>query len=265
MSRSRTWCFTLNNPLTNLLPIHGEERYVIWQREVGASGTIHLQGYIETKKPMRLANMVLWLPGAHFEQRRGSRDQARDYCKKADSRQEGPWERGSWDEGGSGARNDLLEIKRKVDENVPEATIAEEHFETWLRHYRGLREYKKIKTAHREWKTQVEVYWGKSGTGKSRRAMDENPGAYWKTRDEWWDAYDGHATIVIDDFYGWLPYDFLLRLMDRYPLDLPSKGGFRRLAATKLVITSNKPPEEWYPSIVDKTPLLRRIDSIKEY
>lgn len=265
MSRNRSWCFTLNNPTTNEIPIHESERYIIWQREVGSNGTPHIQGYIELTKPTRLNNMVTWLRGAHFENRNGTREQAKTYCEKEDTRVEGPWTRGSWDTGGTGTRNDLLTIKRKLDEGINESTIADDHFGEWLRFHKGFREYKKLKTGHRTWKTEVHVLWGDSGTGKSRKCLEEAPNAYWKTRDEWWDAYDGHEDIIIDDFYGWLPYDFLLRLLDRYPLDVGAKGGFRRFVGRRIFLTSNKSPEEWYPNITDKTALLRRIDYRTHY
>lgn len=261
MAKVRAYCFTLNNPTSNEIPIHESERFIIWQREVGESGTPHLQGYIELTKPTRINNMASWLRGAHFEPRAGTREQAKAYCEKEDSRVEGPWSRGGWDLGGAGTRTDLNTIKRKLDEGVAESAIADEHFGEWLRYYKGFREYKKLRTGHRNWKTEVNILWGESGTGKSRTCQEKAPSAYWKTRDEWWDAYDGEEDIIIDDFYGWLPYDFLLRLMDRYPLDVPTKGGFRRFVGKRLFITSNKQPEEWYPNVSDKTPLLRRIDN----
>lgn len=198
--------------------------------------------------------------GAHFEERRGTREEARNYTRKEDSRLQGPFEKGTWEAGGSGARNDLLDVKRKLDDGHDEKHIATEHFESWCKHYAAFNRYKRIILTPRTWKTEVHILWGDSGTGKSKTCMDTCPNAYWKTRDEWWDAYDAHEDVIIDDFYGWLPYDFLLRLLDRYPLDVPTKGGFRRFVAKKIYITSNKPPEDWYPNIVDKTPLLRRID-----
>lgn len=264
----RAYCFTLNNPTTNDIPFSTLEhiRYAIWQRERGENeGTEHLQGYVELSTPQRFTYLQRVLPGAHFEERRGTREQAKEYCRKVETKIEGPWEYGTWKDGGAGARNDLNVIKRKLDEGIDEKVIADEHFGEWLRYYKGFREYKKLRTSHRTWKTEVTILWGESGTGKSRKCMEEAPNGYWKTRDEWWDAYDGEDDVIIDDFYGWLPYDFLLRLMDRYPLDVPTKGGFRRFVGKRLFITSNKPPEEWYPNITDKTPLLRRIDKRVHY
>jgi len=64
---------------------------------------------------------------------------------------------------------------------------------------------------------------------------------------------------VLDDFYGWLPWDFLLRLLDRYPLLVETKGGQVQFVAKTVVITSNKPYLEWYSESFDKAPLTRRL------
>lgn len=111
---------------------------------------------------------------------------------------------------------------------------------------------------------EIEIFWGPSGSGKTRRAVEENPGAYilTKPRDKsslWWNGYNGQSTVIIDEFYGWIQYDFLLRLLDRYPLRVEIKGGAVNMAATKFVITSNKPWREWYKNIDDLSALERRI------
>lgn len=56
----------------------------------------------------------------------------------------------------------------------------------------------------------------------------------------WLDGYHGQKTIIFDEFYGWIKYDLLLRICDRYPLQLPIKGGFVQCQATTFVFTSNK-------------------------
>lgn len=103
--KPRAWVFTLNNPeqhgiVDNELPLHSKEKYIVWQFEVGANGTPHLQGYIELTAPCRLAAMKEWLPSAHFAMREGTRDQAREYCMKQDETyRAGPWERGVFGRG----------------------------------------------------------------------------------------------------------------------------------------------------------------------
>lgn len=89
--------------------------------------------------------------------------------------------------------------------------------------------------------------------------MDSYPNAYWKQRSQWWDNYNGEAVVVLDEFYGWLPYDTLLRLCDRYPLLVESKGGQIQFSATTLIITTNKRPDKWYNNVYYPA-FVRRVD-----
>ncbi|VUZ50883.1 unnamed protein product [Hymenolepis diminuta] len=79
----------------------------------------------------------------------------------------------------------------------------------------------------RDFKTEVFYYWGPPGVGKSRRAHDEatqtDEPIYYKSRGVWWDHYDNQPNVIIDDFYGWIPYDELLKICDRYPYQVPVK------------------------------------------
>jgi hypothetical protein len=85
MSKSRAYCFTLNN-YTDLEYTAIQEiecRYLCVGREVGESGTPHLQGYIYFDNP-RSFNSVKKLLGTrtHIEIAKGSSLQASNYCKK---------------------------------------------------------------------------------------------------------------------------------------------------------------------------------------
>lgn len=146
MAQARAWCFTLNNPAyTHDLPIHPLERFVVWQLEMGEEGTCHLQGYIELTRQCRLAAMVAWLPGSHMETRRGTAQQATEYCEKEDSRVDpelvgvdtGPWRRGDPSRGGSGKRNDLADAIATMKTDGMEA-VAREHPAVYVRNFRGL-------------------------------------------------------------------------------------------------------------------------------
>ena len=47
------------------------------------------------------------------------------------------------------------------------------------------------------------------------------PEAYWKTKNsgqmQFWDGYTGEETIIVDEFYGWLTFDFMLDVKDDVP------------------------------------------------
>jgi len=143
----RAWCWTWNNPPTGepdfTLPLHGKERYVVWQLEKGDQGTPHFQGYIEMVSPTRLASMKDWLPSAHFEPRRGTPQQARDYCMKEEGRLAGPWERGVFG-GRQGKRSDLDGAVETLLEGGL-AAVAEAHPTTFVQFHKGLAALEKIK------------------------------------------------------------------------------------------------------------------------
>lgn len=271
MSRATHWCFTLNNPTSPLnLDGNPDIRYAIWQKEKGENGTEHYQGYIEFNGQHRLAFCKNILPQAHFEPRKGTREQARDYCRKEDTRIEGPWEVGEWKRGGQGARSDLLEVANAIKEQKTEKEIFEDFPVAYLKFAKGIKQAQQLIAPERKDKTEVIVVLGPTGCGKSSWVREQSPTAYWKQPDsEWWDGYNGRDDVVLDDFYGWLTFHCMLRLMDRYPLKVQNKGGQVEFNPKRLWITSNKGPDSWYRKEVtekyDIKALYRRIDKIRYY
>lgn len=83
--RSRKWCFTLNNYEDNseekiVTQLHND-LYIIG-KEIGESGTPHLQGYLEFKNARSFASVKKILPSAHIEKARGTRKDNFIYCSK---------------------------------------------------------------------------------------------------------------------------------------------------------------------------------------
>lgn len=107
------------------------------------------------------------------------------------------------------------------------------------------------------------VFWGKTGTGKSRRAWSEATfQAYPKDpNSKFWDGYRGQENVVIDEFRGTIGISHLLRWLDRYPLLVEVKGSSVVCKASKIWITSNLHPKDWYPDLDIETvdALLRRL------
>nr|WAE42696.1 MAG: replication associated protein [Cressdnaviricota sp.] len=107
------------------------------------------------------------------------------------------------------------------------------------------------------------VYWGATGTGKSRTAwVEAGIDAYPKDpRTKWWCGYRGQRNVVIDEFRGIIDVAHLLRWLDRYPVLVEVKGGSTVLSAENIWITSNLNPRLWYPELDAETlqALLRRL------
>lgn len=259
---NRFWVFTLNNPkyLLDLSDINNV-RYCIYSEECSESGTNHFQGYIEFNRTVRLAACLKAIPKAHFEPRRGTQQQAIDYASKQDGTHvDGPHVYGEPTKG-QGSRSDLLEIKKALDEGMSMQQISENFFSQFIRYNRGFYEYNMLHLPTERRKPLVSYYYGPTGCGKSLTAELCFPDAYWKSPNKWWGGYNGSSTIILDDFYGWLPFHDMLRLLDGYPLRVERKGGELPVTSARIIITSNRLPTQLYKDErLEMGALIRRID-----
>lgn len=261
----RNWCFVWNNPTTTQLEWPSFVRYAVWQYEVGEeTGTPHLQGYVEFSKLMRLSGCRKILNKANWRTRykESTRDQARDYCLKERTRIEGPWEHGQWVK--DGERTDLQKVTDKIKDGASLKEIFEEAPETTLKYTKNIQTLRALYDTHQDSAPQVHVRWGEPGSGKTRFVYDNHTDVYAKPDGDWFDGYEGQEVVIFDDFYGGIKYNLLLRLLDRYPLKVPIKGGFVNWRPRIIYITSNVSPEDWYPNIADKRALMRRITSVTQ-
>lgn len=251
-TQSKYWVFTLNNPPRTDVPKDWEDVavYCVWQLEEGKEGTRHLQGYVILPNKTRLSGVKKLSDTAHWEPRGGTHNQAKTYCTKADTRVDGPFEYGTEPAPSrQGRRTDLDSVKERITDGALESQLWESNFSTMVRYHRGITEYINQKQPDRRWKTVVHVLWGPTGCGKSHAAREESgEDAYWKFQgnNEWWCGYTNQSNVVIDEYYGWLKWSQLLRLLDEYPLRVETKGGSRKFVARTIWITSNSPPTEWY-------------------
>ena len=265
MQKARNYCFTLNNyteeELTHLEDFGGQ--YIIFGFEEGSQGTKHLQGYCEYENPVTLGRLKKDISDrVHIEKRRGTQEQAIKYCKK-----DGNW----WEKGekkpGQGYRTDLEEVAADVQGGKSLQEIAEEHPVQWIKYNRGITSLRNTEKRAKWRDVEVVVYWGETGTGKTREAMKEE--SIYKLNQNsngtlWFDGYDGEKTLLLDDFYGWIKWGELLTLLDGYEYRCQVKGGHVWANWTKVIITSNKHPEKWYDR-TDKEALWRRIKSIEKF
>ncbi len=237
----------------------GTVRYFIGQRERGDGGLDHLQCYITFRDKITLNTCKRRIGNAHCESRLGTHEEARSYCSKTDTRIGGPWEFGKPVKG-QGQRTDIEALQMVLDQgDVPLTEVISEHFGLYLRYHKGIEKYRMLKSQPRHFPCAMIVYWGVTGAGKSHKAYNDFPGAFYVPAGSgnWYDGYDGESTIIFDEFSGDIPFRFLLRLCDKYPLLLPIKGGHVQCRASTIVFTSNTDPRIWYPEH-DPAPLLRR-------
>lgn len=276
--RLRNYCFTSfvteegKRDYENFLAPSSDIRFAVWQLErCPTTGKEHLQGYIELHRALRRSSVTKFFPaGVHLEQRKGSQAQAIAYCEKSDSRIAGPWRCGSTAESAQGHRSDLDELTDLIKAGATVTNVAETFPVSFVKYHKGIQALHSHLSRARipAWRTlQVLVYYGDAGTGKTKAAIENADGSYFildQGERVWFDGYDGESTLILDDFYGWIKYGMLLRILDGHPYRAEIKGSFRYAEWTKVMITSNKHPSEWYSQGL--TPALnRRINEIQYF
>jgi hypothetical protein len=251
----------------------------------------HWQAYIEFHDPQYITFIKEHLfadPAVHVEIRRGNKEMARNYCRKQRTRVpgdgNGPIEEGEWGE--QGKRTDLQKVKEAIDDGLPMSVVAEENFDAMAKYAHGCKYYKQLanqRDGAQQRVVEVKVYFGTTGTGKTRAAMAESTAilagdatrvfildAPTEGGRLWWCGYDGGPVIIIDDFASKIPIATMLRMLDRYPYKCEVKGGHYYACWTTVYITTNFPPDEWTDCGRPIDPrhrkaLMRRITHIDQF
>lgn len=262
--RCRAWAFThfdyteddikFWNEINCKYICYGKEKCPTTQRE-------HLQGFIAFENARRFDSLKDQLPSVvHFEPARGNSKQNREYCNKVKNGEF--YERGEPPH--QGARYDLDGARDMALNGGMRSTCL-------VFNAQAIRTAEKALSyceQERSWKPYVYWFWGEPGTGKSRLAYEimNVEDDRWQCGDslKWWDGYDGHPDVIIDDFRDtYCSMCFLLKILDRYPLRVEVKGGHRQLLAKRIIITSPYHPENVYRgSNENALQLTRRIDEI---
>lgn len=249
--------------------------YVFELEKAPHTGRVHIQGYLETKVKRTMKALKAWLEGAHLEPAQGTQPENHTYCTKDST---GKWDDGLpvwgfYQENGTpmkqGKRTDLEEVKQILDDGGTLADVADQDFGAYVRYHKSLQAYQNLaqgRTGHG--KPTVIVRTGPTGTGKTRYVFDNHDLAdiwVWP-RGAWFDGYNGQSVVLFDDVdWGEIPpYRYMLQLLDRYPMQVPIKGGFTAWRPKTIYITSNVKPSCWWNirQAEDLEPFLRRLTKV---
>lgn len=232
--------------------------YIKGQREVGAGGFDHWQIVVNLRQPSRLAAVKrLFGDSTHAEPTKS--DKALEYVWKEETRVANT----SFELGTKPINRSEPKDWQAIRDAAVSGRLHDVPPDIFVRCYHQLSSIGKDNLQPLAIERECFVFWGKTGTGKSRRAWAEaSLEAYPKDpRTKFWDGYREHANVVIDEFRGDIDIAHMLRWLDRYPVIVEVKGGSRVLRAERFWITSNLDPRAWYPSADEETKLalLRRL------
>lgn len=239
-------------------------QYVIIGRERGAEGTPHLQGFIQFDKPGKTLAAVKKINGrAHWEMTKGNIDQNVAYCSKE----------GDFEERGtkpmSQKRKGEAEIARydRARELAKQGNFDEIDSDIYIRHLNNLKkiraEYQSVPIAL-DGELKNQWIWGPAGAGKTSFAFRENPGAYLKGLNKWWDGYVDHEVVIIDDmdpYHKALAQEFKV-WSHHYPFPAETKGGTMCIRPKKIVVTSNYKIDDVWEDETTRAAIHRRFEEV---
>lgn len=284
-SRFRNYCFTWNNFDGDAeLQVQAlSYRYLVYGREVGESGTPHLQGFISFVHPRCVSGVRKALKGAHVEVARAP-GEAAAYCKKG-AQPKSEWEAEQADGPTYGVDADIFESGDPVRSNESNGDVERARYKrSWdaakagtiddeeidpdilIRHYNTLRRISFDHQAMPAPVSHLDNWWyvGPTGSGKSRTARLDNPEHYLKNTNKWWDGYTDQPCVIIDE---WGPEDgkylgqHLKRWCDHHPFSAEVKGGVRTIRPPRIIVTSNYRLEECFEDENVLLPLQRRFQT----
>lgn len=253
MPSYRRYALTFNNSAPDFVFDTDIIRYFIAGEEVGEEKKrLHYQAYIELFQKTSLSKLkeIVDDNTVHAEACKGTPAENIAYCTKDSKlyREEGTPANLT-----QGKRTDLISLRTHFQQHKRLKTAIEDDvlIGPVARYPRFVNTLTLMYSLERSEPTQLYVYWGVPGSGKSHKAYTEakSLGAvYFKPAGAWWDGYSGQTTVIFEDFRGETGFPMLLRLADRYPLRVPFKGGFHQFVSSRIVITSNLDITEWFNS-----------------
>jgi len=236
--------------------------------EAPETGTKHIQGYIELKDNQRFTFLHNYFDlkkkgkkeKFHIQPAKGTAEQNKRYSSKD----------GNFFEFGVAkirGRSDLTELKTRVSENPSNIReIVKEDCNNYqqIRYAENLQKYY---LEDRSPKKPPVVLWihGNTGIGKTRLIYNSFESICSVSDYKWpGNAYQQQECFLLDDFRKEdIPFNTLLKIIDRYPFSLAYKGGFIAFNSPFIIITTPYSIEETYGNIYeDLKQLKRRITKV---
>lgn len=251
MSKARAFCFTFNN--YSLLDENAIQEldcdYLVYGREIApTTQTRHLQGYIHYPTPRsvkKVGGLFKW----HIEVAHGDAKSNYAYCTKSGDF----YEKGSQPKSASDGGQMEKDRWTQIIKDAREGTLEEKEPKIYFTH---LKTVKALRTEYLQSQPPATLdtptgvfYIGPTGCGKSRTARDENPGAYIKNCNKWWDGYVNQEAVIMDDLDPQVSKALSHHIkiwLDHYPFTAEIKGGSLFIRPKRVIITTQYTIEQLF-------------------
>lgn len=218
--------------------------------------------------------LVTSVAGAHFEPRRGTRQQAVDYSRKEDIRVAGPWTRGA-EPVGAGKRSDLEDVKAAIRSGASKRVLLDDYSEICARYPRFVDGYiaavalDKVSlvttiTPRFSWQQRVldvisgpvdprAIYWVYDGVGNHGKTylatyLTDSKGAFYSNGGKATDityAYTGQPICIFDyvrDSAEYVNYGVIEQLKNGILFSPKYESGLKRFAIPHVFVFANFRP-----------------------
>lgn len=281
-TQCRKWQITQNNPekygithetlkatmeqFTNCL-------YYCMADEIGEKGTPHTHLFFVCANGVRFSTVKNRFPDAHIEMARGTNSDNKKYILKEGDKYKDKKEtsvEGTFEEWGElpidrqGQRTDLDNLYDVIKTGANIEEIIEDYPEYLLKIDKVQKAIdtmnaKKFKTELRD--VHVTYVYGCPRSGKTSyfygKKFDFNECYRISSYEHPFDSYSGEKVLILDEFRSSLKLEFMLNVMDRYPLQLPSRYNNKWASFNEVIIISNMPLMQQYSNVQKSDNLLK--------
>lgn len=269
-NKAKYWTFTIINPndahIRKFEDIKEFTTYWIYGKETcPTTGTLHFQCYLAGKKQITKPTMRKWFGdgGNFYAVSLGTPEENKTYCSKDAAFTEwGILPEARHVAGGEATKQkwtQIVELSKTKNHEV----LIKEHPKEFLIHFKNIKQIgfdfsispADLDSPCGEW------IFGPTGVGKSTTARRENPGAFIKPMNKWWDNYNGEDVVILEDmspsFSASMEY-FMKIWPDCFAFPAEIKNHTVKLRPKKFIVTSQYHPRQiWFKEAYDA--IIRRF------
>lgn len=236
----------------------------VGQPERGEGGYRHFQVFAQGRRQrfstLKKKMKAVGLGDAHMEPRKGSVSEAVGYCSKEMTRDGdgfgfGTIDRHEKEDSKQGERTDLQRLKARAEsgETVNQILLSEDgaaaaRYLGWLRATCEAAQAKRYRTAVRDG-LEVCYLYGATGAGKTTHVYESEGIEHIYTVTDYshpFDNYEGEQVLLLDEFAGQISMPSILKILDKWPVQLSARYANKWAAYSKVWVVSNLPPVDLY-------------------